>query len=68
MNTRKPESDRSNLVGKGEWVHEAVPPGCECPECHEWCMDLLVWVDDETVECQTCKNRYQPAGPAKPTE
>lgn len=47
---------------------EFVPPGCECPQCHEANMDLLVWIDDETVECQTCKNQYQPAGPAKPTE
>jgi hypothetical protein len=40
--------------------HEAVPPGCGCPSCHEADMDRLVWIDDETVECQTCKTRYNP--------
>ncbi len=47
--------------------HELVPPDCECPQCHESDMNRLVWVDDDTVECQTCKTRYQPAGPC-PTE
>ena len=47
--------------------YELVPPGCGCPTCGESEMDRLVWIDDEEVECQTCKNRYQPAGPAKPT-
>ena len=63
MTTRKPESDRSLLVGKGEWTHLAVPLGCECPECHEWCPDLLTWTDDDSVECETCGRKYQPAGP-----
>ena len=31
MSERRPETDRSELVGKGQWTHEAVPPGCECP-------------------------------------
>ena len=39
----------------------AVQPGCECPQCQEWSMDLLVWIDDDTVECATCGTRYQPA-------
>lgn len=51
---------KRDLAGSGEWAHAAVPPGCQCPECQEWCMDLLVWIDDETVECQTCKRRYNP--------
>jgi len=38
-----------------------VQPGCECPQCQEWSMDLLVWIDDDTVECATCGTRYQPA-------
>ena len=54
--------------GENGQDHDLVPPGCECPQCHEARVDLLVWVDDETVECQTCKTRYQPVGPATPTE
>jgi len=50
-----------NLVGKGEWTHLAVPPGCQCPECREWRPDLLVWIDDDTVECETWGTQYQPA-------
>jgi len=54
--------------GENGQDHELVPPGCECPQCHERDMDLLVWIDDETVECQTCKTRYRPAGPATPID
>ena len=57
-----------SAAGRDNLDHEAVPPGCECPQCHESDTDRLVWIDDETVECQTCKTRYQPAGPSKPTE
>ena len=60
MTQREPESDRRELVGRGEWMHEAVPPGCECPCCREWCMDLLVWLDDDIVRCTTCGTRYNP--------
>ena len=60
MTQREPESDRRELVGRGEWMHEAVPPGCECPSCREWCMDLLVWLDDDIVRCTTCGTRYNP--------
>jgi len=52
--------NRSELFGKGKWTHEAVPPGCECPECSEWRMDLLVWVDDEEVRCTSCDAIYNP--------
>ncbi len=61
MSQRSSESDRRDLVGKGEWTHLAVPPGCECPECREWCPDLLPWVDDNHVECETCGTKYEPA-------
>lgn len=54
-------AERSDLFGKGEWTHEAVPPGCECPECKEWCMALLVWIDDEEVRCDACGTIYNPA-------
>jgi Zn ribbon nucleic-acid-binding protein len=60
MAEQQPEVDRSNLVGKGEWTREAVPPGCECPGCKEWCPDLLVWIEDDRVECQTCGAIYDP--------
>ena len=60
MAKQRPKIDRSDVVGKGGWTHTAVPPGCECPECEEWCPDLLVWVEDDRVECQTCGAIYDP--------
>ena len=60
MSERCPETDRSDLVGKGEWTHQAVPPGCKFPGCKEWCPDLLVWVENDRVECQTCGAIYDP--------
>ena len=60
MAKQRPKIDRSDVVGKGGWTHTAVPPGCECPECEAWCPDLLVWVEDDRVECQTCGAIYDP--------
>ena len=60
MSDTRSKADRSDLVGKGEWTHQAVPPGCECPGCKEWCPDLLVWLEDDRVECQTCSAIYDP--------
>ena len=31
-----------------------------CPSCGERRIDWLVWIDDESVECQTCKTIYKP--------
>ena len=31
-----------------------------CPTCGEDNMDQLVWVDDLTVQCNTCGERYNP--------
>jgi len=33
---------------------------CGCPSCGERTIDCLVWIDDESVECQTCKTVYKP--------
>ncbi len=41
---------------------ERVEPGFACPHCGERRMDLLVWIEDDKVECQTCRHRYDPAG------
>ena len=57
----KPAQPDPDPVGMGRRFHLAVQPGCECPKCKEWSMDLLVWIDDDTVECATCGTRYQPA-------
>lgn len=53
-------SKHDDLFGRGRWTHAAVPPGCECPECREWSPDLLVWIDETTVQCETCGTKYQP--------
>ena len=39
---------------------ERVAPVFACPCCGEDRMDELVWIDDETVECQTCTAWYDP--------
>ncbi len=31
-----------------------------CPGCGERSQDLLIWIDSDRVECQTCKGTYQP--------
>ena len=61
MTESSDNAERIELFGKGKWTHEAVPPGCECPDCKEWCMDLLVWIDDEEVCCDSCGTIYNPS-------
>lgn len=39
---------------------DPVQPEDACPNCGERVCDELVWLDDERVECQTCKTVYQP--------
>jgi len=39
---------------------ELVDVACACPSCGERRVDWLVWIDDEWVECQTCKTVYKP--------
>lgn len=31
-----------------------------CPHCGESRVDLLVWLDDEFVECASCGQTYRP--------
>ena len=40
---------------------ESVEPAFACPHCGERNMDLLVWIEDDRVECQTCGRSYDPA-------
>lgn len=60
MTTPSNNDTPSDLFGKGQWTHQAVPPGCACPECKEWCMDLLVWIGDDEVRCDSCLAIYNP--------
>ncbi len=60
MRKASDNGERRDLFGKGQWTQEAVPPGCECPECNEWRMDSLVWIDDEEVRCTSCDTIYDP--------
>src|SRR5262245_7246990 len=32
----------------------------KCPSCGERKVDALAWVDDQVLECQTCRARYNP--------
>ena len=38
-----------------------VAPGQRCPQCGEKRMDHLVWTDDDTITCQRCGTKYDPA-------
>ena len=40
---------------------ERVEAGFACPHCGERRMDMLVWVEDDRVECQNCGRGYDPA-------
>ena len=31
-----------------------------CPECGERRVDWLIWLNDQTVQCQTCGSEYRP--------
>ncbi len=44
-----------------ETNEERVEPGFACPHCGECRMDMLVWVEDDRIECQTCGRHYDPA-------
>lgn len=39
---------------------DPVAPEDACPKCGQRECDELVWIDDEQVECQTCKTVYRP--------
>jgi len=36
-----------------------VDDGFGCPDCGERRVDWLPWIDDDTIECQTCGAQYQ---------
>ncbi|MBL9032098.1 MAG: hypothetical protein JNM80_10385 [Phycisphaerae bacterium] len=40
-----------------------VDPSDACPLCSERRVDLLVWIDDDHVECTMCGTVYQPGSP-----
>lgn len=46
----------------GEPGGNDVGPDEACPECAENNADLLVWIDEERVECQVCRTVYKPGG------
>ena len=39
---------------------DPVRPEGACPKCGQRECDELVWIDDEQVECQSCKTVYRP--------
>ena len=42
--------------------HDAsVDPEQACPWCGESCIDLLIWLEDDVVECHTCTCQYDPS-------
>ncbi len=41
----------------GDTMNEVAFP---CPDCGEADADLLVWLDDEFVRCETCGTIYSP--------
>ncbi len=47
----------SNLI-IGITELEYVDPQYACPTCGERRLDWLVWIEGDTVRCQTCKTEY----------
>ena len=41
--------------------HNIVSDDAKCPTCGEQDADLLVWLDDERVQCSTCDTVYYPS-------
>ena len=39
---------------------DPVRPEDGCPKCGQRECDELVWLDDEQVQCQSCKTIYRP--------
>ncbi|MFN0132726.1 MAG: hypothetical protein ACKVW3_09395 [Phycisphaerales bacterium] len=42
---------------------DRVDPCDACPLCSERRVDMLVWIDDDRVECTMCGMVYQPGNP-----
>jgi len=40
----------------------AVPPGCECPNCGEDDADVLLLDEEDNVTCTRCGHRYYIGG------
>ena len=49
-----------SMVANAQDNQNLVAPGDGCPDCGERDADLLVWLDDERVECQACRAIYRP--------
>ncbi len=47
-------------IENAEGREELVEASCACPGCGERRIDWLEWINDEQVECATCKNVYEP--------
>ena len=47
-------------IGNVDGREELVEASYACPRCGERRADWLVWVNDEQVECVTCKNVFEP--------
>ena len=39
---------------------DLVAPRDACPRCGQRDIDLLIWIDDDRVECKTCGTIYNP--------
>ena len=50
----------TNTDFSGVDVSEFVDEVFACPKCGQRCMDLLEWVSDSEVACQTCGMLYEP--------
>ena len=64
ISDRTPDMSNATMSGDrpaiGNQEIELVPWDGRCPKCDEQRMNNLAWLDDETVECATCGNRYTP--------
>jgi Zn ribbon nucleic-acid-binding protein len=56
---------RDNQMSENQYLdagEDVVQPGMECPNCREYRIDWLVWMDDDSdfVCCQSCGTEYEP--------
>jgi hypothetical protein len=58
--TRQTKGKRTmtEIILETDTAEDVCYPGSECPDCGENRIDWLIWLDDETVECQSCGMMY----------
>jgi hypothetical protein len=57
---QKAAESKPKKISHPKCSSDLVVPESACPKCGEREVDRLVWLDDMRVECQRCKEIYEP--------